>query len=252
MISVVTCYKSRTQQSLQEQNVAKTVGTEHEVIAIDGSAPAVNVAAAYNRAALAARGNLVVFIADDCFFMNELWGKALIAKFSADQGLGIAGIAGTQYLFADRSSWTAAGRPYVKGRILYHPENDEFFAVVFSADRHDTPVVVCDGCFMAVRKSLFDEYRFDEETFLGRYFYDLEFCLKVRSSASVIVTSEVTVSKRHQPVFDKGWREAGEEFLRKNWAILPASCADSVPDPGKIVPSAVVDLKGKASSRIIC
>ncbi len=252
MISIVTCCKSPTQQTLQEQNAAKTVGTEHEIIAIDGSSPTVNVAAAYNRAALAAKGDLVVFIADDCYLMNELWGTALSAKFSAAPELGIAGVAGTQYFFADKSSWTAAGRPYVKGRIVYHPENDELFAVVFSADRQDTPVVACDGCFMAVRKSLFDKCLFDEETFPGRHFYDLDFCLRAARRALVIVTSDVTVSKRHQPVFDKEWREAGEEFLRKNREILPASCADSVPDPEHFVPSVVVDLKGKVSARIIC
>ncbi len=252
MISVVTCYKSPMQQTLQERNIAKTVGMKHEYLALDGTAPSTNFAAAYNQAALHARGDLIVFLEHDCFFMNERWGGSLSAKFAADPKLGIAGVAGTQYLFADKCSWTAAGKPYVKGRIVYHLQNDDFFATVFSTEKADSPVVACDGCFMAVRKDLFSRCRFDDTTFSGQYFYDLDFCLQARGSATIIVTNGVTIKRRVQPLFDEEWRAAGEAFLRKNQALLPASCIDSVPDPARLTASSVVDLKGKISSSTIC
>jgi hypothetical protein len=252
MISVVTCYKSRTSIALQERNIAKTIGADYEYLALDGSAPATNFAAAYNDAAQRARGGLIVFIEHDCFIMNELWGASLSAKFAADPGLGIAGVAGTQYLYADKFSWTAAGKPYIKGRIVYHLENDDFFASVYSTEKNDCPVVACDGCFMAVRKELFTRLRFDEKIFTGRYFHDLDFCLQARPRSRVIVTGEVTVKRRLQPSFDEQWRAAGEAFLRKNRDVLPASCADSTPDPDHFVSSSVVDLKGRVSSTTIC
>jgi hypothetical protein len=252
MISIVTCYKNRTQQALQERNIAKTVGIEHEYLSIDGSVPSANFAAAYNEAVTRTRGDPIVFIEHDCFFMNERWGRALSAKFAADQALGIAGVAGTQYLFADKCSWTAAGRPYVKGRIVYHLQNDDFFATVFSTEKVDSPVVVCDGCFMAVRRDLFSRCRFDEQTFSGQYFYNLDFCLQARGYATIVVTNEVTIKRRVQPLYDEQWRLAGEAFLRKNQAVLPASCIDLIPDPAHIIASSVVNLKGKISSATIC
>jgi hypothetical protein len=252
MISVVTCYKSPSQQSLQESNVAKTIGIDHEYLAVDGRAPDTNFAAACNGAVLRAKGDIVVFIEHDCYCMNERWGAALAAKFSADPALGIAGIAGTQYLFADKYSWTAAGKPYVKGRIVYHLENDDFFAAVFSADTTDSPVVACDGCFMAVRRELFDAIRFDEATYHGQHFYDLDFCLQARGKASIIVTNAVTIKRRLQPLFDEAWHAAGAAFLQKNRLLLPATCAASAPDPARCIPSSVVDLKGKISTSTIC
>jgi glycosyltransferase involved in cell wall biosynthesis len=252
MISIVTCYKNWTQQVLQERNIAKTVGMEHEYLALDGSASSANFAAAYNQAVSRARGDLIVFIEHDCFFMNERWGRVLSAKFADNPALGIAGVAGTQYLYADKYSWTAAGRPYVKGRIVYHLQNDDFFAAVFSTEKVDSPVVACDGCIMAVRRDLFPVCRFDEQTFSGQYFYDLDFCLQARRSVTIIVTNEVTIKRRFQPSFNEQWRAAGEAFLRKNQALLPASCVDSVPDPEHFIASSVVNLKGKTSSATIC
>ena len=252
MISVITCCLNPTHHSIQELNIAKTIGTEHEYIVVDGSQDPPRYAAGYNGAAAGARGDILVFIDHDCYCMNVNWGAALEAKFAADPALGVAGVAGTQYLFADKYSWTAAGRPFVKGRIVYHLQNDDFFATVFSAEKGDAEVVACDGCFMAIQGDLFAKFGFDETTFIGAHFFDIDFCLQARSAARVIVTSDVTVKRRTQPVFGAHWREAGEVFLRKNKHLLPASCAPAAPDPAHIKPSAVIDLKDKATKTTIC
>jgi hypothetical protein len=252
MISVITYCRQPLADSVQERNVIKTVGTEYEYLVIDGSTGPMRTAAAYNWALAQAKGEIVVFLADDCYFMNMNWGQALWAKFAQDKHLGIVGVAGTQYLFADKHSWTAAGRPFVKGRIMYHLQNGDFFAAVFSPERADHEVVVCDGCFMAVRAPLFNMARFDEKTFDGQHFYDLDFCLQVRNKARIIVTGDVTVKKMAQPVFDDEWNSAGRVFLQKHQNVLPAACTDAVPDPEHLIPSLMVNLKGRTSPETIC
>jgi hypothetical protein len=252
MITVISYSRHPMPQSVQERNVAKTVGADHEYRMIDGSAGPLNFAAAYNWAAGQATGDIVVFIADDCCFMSMHWGQALSAKFFQDPHLGVIGVAGTQHLFRDNCSWTAAGRPFVKGRLVFHLQNDDFFAVAFSVEKGDPEVVACDGGMFAVRPEVLRQVRFDDETFAGEHFWDIDFCLRARSVGHVIVTSDITVKRMAHPVFGKEWQEAGAVFLQKNAASLPAWCAEypGAPLPGPSAP--MVNLRGKYSSDTIC
>lgn len=252
MISVISYCRHPESNAVQKGNVAKTVGAEYEYMVIDGSKGPFRIASAYNWAITQMKGDIAVFLHDDCYFMNMNWGPALAGKFAVDPRLGVAGVAGTQYLFADKHSWTAAGRPFIKGRIVYHLQNGDFFAVVFSNEKGDYDVVACDGCFMAVRADLFKSVRFDDQTFGGASFYDLDFCLQVRNRARLIITSDVTVKKRSQTVYDDEWNSAGRLFLQKHAQRLPASCAETVPDPARFVSSQMVNLKGKYSMETIC
>jgi hypothetical protein len=252
MISVISLCRHPESNAVQKGNIAKTVGTAYEYLVIDGSRGPYRVAPAYNWAIGQMKGDIAVFLHDDCYFMNMNWGPALEAKFAADPSLGVAGVAGTQHLFADKSSWTAAGRPFVKGRIVYHLQNGDFFAAVFSNEKGDHEVVACDGSCMAVRAEVFRAIRFDEQTFTGAHFYDIDFCLQLQGRNRLVVTSDMTVKKRSQPVFDDEWKKAGELFLQKHSKNLPASCAAAIPDPAKFVSSQMVNLKGKYSMETIC
>jgi hypothetical protein len=249
MISVISLCRHPESNAVQKGNVAKTAGAEYEYLVIDGSKGPYRIAPAYNWAVTRARGDLLVFILDDCYFMNMNWGVPLAAKFAADPSLGIAGVAGTQYLFADKSSWTAAGRPFVKGRIVYHLQNGDFFGAFFSNEKGDRDVVACNGCCMAVRAGLFKTLRFDEQTFQGANFYDIDFCLQARAKSRLIVTSDMTVKKRSQPVFDDEWQKDGELFLKKHAKNLPV---DTAPDPAHFLSTQMVNLKGKYSMETIC
>lgn len=240
-------------KSVQERNVAKTAGAPHEHLVIDGSQGPLRPAGAYNRAIRDAKGDIVVFIADDLYFMQLGWGATLDAKFAADPSLGVLGVAGTQHLFADKYSWTAAGRPYSKGRIVYHLQNGDFFAVVFSSEKGDREVVACDGCFLAVRADVLRTVMFDDDAFGGGHFWDLDFCLRARSAAKVVVSTDIVVKKTAQPVFDAEWHAAGTVFLRKHASSLPTACAQYPDAPLLPGPQTqMISLKGKYSMETIC
>jgi hypothetical protein len=252
MITVVTCSSHPMPQSVQERNIAKTVGAPHEYRMIDGSRGPLNFAAAYNWAAGQAVGDLIVFLADDCYFMSMNWGAALEAKFAANPDLGVVGVAGTQHLFRDKCSWTAAGRPFIKGRLVFHLQNNDFIAVAFSTEKGDYEVVVCDGGMLAVRTAVVRQVWFDEATFSGEHFWDLDFCLRARTMARVIVTSDITVKRMSQAVYGQVWQNAGAAYLQKYSATLPVWCSEypGAPLPGPSAP--MVNLRGKYSSDTIC
>jgi len=252
MITVISYCRHPMPQSVQEKNVAKTAGAEIDYRMIDGSGGPLQCAAAYNWALGQAAGDCIVFLADDCYFMSMNWAQALEAKFVGDPTLGIIGLAGTQYLFRDKYSWTAAGRPFVKGRIVYHLQNNDFFAVAFSTEKGDVDVVACDGCMLAVRADVARQVLFDDAMFTGEHFWDLDFCLRCRAFARAIVTSDITVKRREQPAYGKEWHEDGQRFLYKHASVLPAWCAEYADTPLPGPAAQIVNLQGKYSAETIC
>jgi hypothetical protein len=252
MISVITSARNPMSQTIQERNIAKTVGVDHEYLLYDNSSGAYSLASIYNQAASEAKGDFLVFIHDDVFFMKMDWGKIVEALFMKDQYLSCAGVAGTQYLFADNPSLTAAGRPFIKGRTIHDMPNGDFFAVVFSKENGTWEVVACGGLFMAMPRSLFGTIRFDETTFDKDCFHDLDICMQLHTMRyRILVTTDIVVKKRSSTVFDKTWQEYGKRFLDKWAGALPASCTDQIPDAGPRQSSQIVNLKGKYSQETI-
>ncbi|MBN2036555.1 MAG: hypothetical protein JW768_07410 [Chitinispirillaceae bacterium] len=252
MITVITLCRNPMPRSVQERNLARTAGAPYEYKVIDAGKAGLAYAAAYNWACEQLSGDLLLFLAEDCYFMSMNWAAALERKFAGDGTLGVCGIAGTQHLMRDKYSWTAAGRPFVKGRLIYHLQNSDFFAVAFSTEKADHEVVACDGGMLAARTSLVRQVGFDHETFAGEHFWDLDFCVRARKEARIVVTSDVTVKRMAQPSYSREWHEAGKAFLKKHANALPLTCADypGAPLPGPSAP--MVNLRGKYSPDTIC
>lgn len=250
MISVITCCRHPKPQSIQEKNIIKTIGAPFEYLPIDGSNHSSN-AALYNYGLTLAQGDIVVFLSDDAYSMKLNWGSILEQKFS-DPSIACVGIAGTQYIFSHTPSLTAAGRPFIKGRLVYHLQNGDFFAVVYSSEKGDDDVVACDGTFMAIRRSLFSQVCFDQNTFDGEYLADTDICMQLRKFGRIIVTTDIVFKKRSQISFDSIWHEYSNRFLKKWAGELPAYSCDSMPNPKQIVPSQCVNLQGKAPMETIC
>ncbi len=250
MISVITCCRHPSPQSIQEKNITKTVGSPCEYLPIDGTNGS-STATIWNFGISRSKGDIVVFIPEDVYFMKRDWGAVLEHKFADPKVAGI-GVAGTQYLLAGTPSLTAAGRPFIKGRVVYHLQNGDFFAVVYSQELGDFEVVACDGVFLAVRKQHLALAWFDQETFDGEHFADLDLCMQLRKCGKLFVTTDILVKKQSQMHFDRVWQEYSRRFIDKWSAELPASCVDAVPDPKHFVSSQCVNLHGKAPIETIC
>ncbi|MBN1130948.1 MAG: hypothetical protein JXA71_18305 [Chitinispirillaceae bacterium] len=255
MLSMIVCSRNDPAWTLHERNAGKTIDCPHEYIRLDNRGDgATGICAAYNRGVKQARGDILLFMHEDVFCMEPGWGRVLEAKFNADKGLGLVGVAGTQYLFADRMSWTAAGRPFLRGRVVHELDGGKTFVMTaFSLDKSDAEVVAVDGLFFAVRASLFDRIRFDETTFPGFHFYDLDLSMQVRETHRLIVTWDILVKHLSAGSPDEAWRSQGRNFLEKYRGRLPVSCTDLVPDPSKPPELGItIDLHGKASRDILC
>jgi hypothetical protein len=252
LISVIVCSKQPPSWDIHRRNAAKTAGCAHEYVRVDNSSGTRGICAAYNEGVGRAGGDILVFMHEDVFFMEPGWGGVLRAKFEADTAVGMVGVAGTQYLMKDNFMWIAAGRPFLRGRVVHELDGGRRTVLtVFSADKSDAEVVAVDGLFFAVRKELFGAIRFDDATFPGFHFYDLDICMQVRTTHTIMVTWDILLKHLSAGTMDRGWREAGLAFLKKHGASLPASCADTAPSTGERPGPMNYRLEGKVPKGII-
>lgn len=246
MISVIVCSRSDLTLDAHYRNVKRTVGVEFEYIRLDGSAGSRGICNAYNEGVASAKGDILVFAHDDVFVTAPGWGEILASKFSRDPSLGLIGVAGTQHLFNGREIWTAAGMPYLRGRVLHALDNSrQSFLTVFSSETRDDEVVAVDGLFFAVPRSMFDRVRFDEETFEKFHFHDMDICMQIRQTHKLIVTCDILVKHLSVCHTNAAWFEAAERFLLKYHDLLPVSCANRPPRAPRRGPRCFsVDVRG--------
>ena len=214
MISVIVCSAKNSGWNKHMRHIESTIGFPYEYIRIDNTTHQHSLSSAYNQGVKSAKSDLLVFVHEDVFFLTPEWGAVLWRKFINPQ-IGIVGVAGSQLLLPDKPMWVSAGSPFIHGNILHH-DGSRIILSVYSQEMMDTQVVAVDGLFMAVRKSLFHTIRFDEETFDGFHFYDLDICMQIRRTHSVIVTHDILVKHLSKGVFDKVWGRYGKKLDQKS------------------------------------
>jgi glycosyltransferase involved in cell wall biosynthesis len=252
MISVIVCARQPLSWDFHRLNVEKTIGCKYEYVRVDNTQNTMGICAAYNKGVEQAKGDLLIFIHEDCFFMELGWGNVLYSKFNVDSKLGLVGVAGTQYLTNTIGAWIAAGQPFIKGRVLHELENNtRLILTAFSWDKTDAEVVAVDGLFFAISARLFDRIRFDEGTFPGFHLYDLDICMQVRTTHKLLVTWDIMLKHLSGGTMNDQWREAGKRFLEKYKNELPVSCVNGKPDLAQYKGGMNYDLTGTIPLGII-
>jgi hypothetical protein len=234
MISIIVCSRMAAQSDLHQRNVAKTIEAPYEYVRVNNAAGQAGICRAYNLGLARAEGDIFLFMHEDAYFVHPGWGPLLVQKFAADPGLGLVGLAGTQYLFRDHPAWALAGRPFLRGRVL-HDDGVHQNLTIYSRDTADAEVVAADGLFLAIRAELFRHIRFDEAVFDRFHFYDIDICMQVRQTHKAIVTCDILLKHMSSGSFDAQWQSYGQRFTRKHFDRLPVSCCAGVPDPANRV-----------------
>jgi GT2 family glycosyltransferase len=251
-ISVVVCSCLPVEDNRHSRNIARTIGCEYEYIRIDNTNGYLGISAAYNQGAKQAKGELIVFVHEDVFFMEPGWGSTLLQKLGADPELGLIGVAGTQYLSGHSAFWPQAGRPFIRGRVIHEIEaSDKFFMTIYHREMADAEVVAVDGLFMAIRASLFEHIQFDAHTFDRFDLYDMDICMQIGRTHKLLVTWDILLKHRSDGRYKDCWREYADLFLEKYRSELPRSCVAEVPPINNPDTFECYDLKGKVSQATI-
>ena len=224
MISIIICTIKPELLSQLSRNIAETIGCPYEIIAMDNSLDNKPLCKVYNYGASRAKYEYLVFVHEDVLFKTENWGQPL-SDLLKEQETGLIGVSGAIYKSAIPSPWSAIPSEYYRTNSIQRRLSSGCFDISIikdTADSDKSQVVVLDGCFLAMRKEVWNDFRFNEEVLKGFHFYDMDISLRVGSKFKLYVQHRFVIEHLSEGSIDKLWLK--EALLVKKYfmKILPA------------------------------
>lgn len=216
MISCIVCSRRPDISNRLKENIAQTIGVEHELIIIDNSLNRYSIFSAYNEGVRCANGDILCFMHEDILFHSNEWGVCVENIFE-DDSIGIVGVLGTQFMPKTLCAWWWSG--CTVGHVLQSNRNqlggnDTF--VNGNPIEQDEDAVIVDGLWYCLRKSLFENIKYDELTFSDFHCYDHDICMQVLSSGKrVVVTSNIVIEHASEGNVGVAFLEQMRRFYAK-------------------------------------
>ncbi|WP_374948749.1 glycosyltransferase [Mucilaginibacter sp.] len=223
MISLIVCSIQPDLLQQLTENVAATVGVPYEIIATDNRNTGKGISQVYNEALVKAQYEILCFVHEDIIIQTQNWGRVLVNLFK-DTSLGLVGVAGSSYRPLTPSAWVGIGPATVFNNIIqgyqYTVSPD---TLIYANPKNQKLVnVVCvDGVWLSTTKKVASEILFDQETFKGFHFYDIDFSMSVVQKYKVAVTFEILIKHLSEGRYDSEWLKNSIKFSEKWQARLP-------------------------------
>jgi len=210
MISIIICSRTASISDELTQNINQTIGIPYELVIIDNSVNLYSIFSAYNEGVKRSKYEVLCFMHDDIIFKTNDWGISVMNRFKSSN-LGAIGVAGSPYYAILPGGWWSGGyicqSNYGEQELAYQPKQDNAL-----------PVVVLDGLWFCVRKSLFSMIRFDDTTFSGFHYYDMDISLQIQQKGYKLL-SVYDISIQHSSgKLDTIWLN-NALLLQKKWEI---------------------------------
>jgi GT2 family glycosyltransferase len=174
MISIIICSRTASISDELTKNIDQTIGIPYELVVIDNSENLYSIFSAYNEGVKRSKYEVLCFMHDDIIFKTKDWGMKVMNRFNSPK-LGAIGVAGSPYYAILPGAWWSGGyicqSIYGEQELAYESKQDNAL-----------PVVVLDGLWFCVRKSLFSMIRFDDITFSGFHYYDMDISLQIQQN----------------------------------------------------------------------
>ncbi|HYT46225.1 MAG TPA: glycosyltransferase [Methylomirabilota bacterium] len=226
MISFITISQSDEKVGALNQNLELVFGRSSpwELLVADGSE--LDIFQGFNKMAAEANGDNLIFLHDDVRLLcnRECFDKPF--ELLSKPFTGIIGAAGTVYMPADGCWWKA---PHTDCRgAVYHPsKTDTIFGVHLNAWPHMTArfgeTLICDGVLLMCSKRTFNKLEgFDEGTFKGFHFYDIDISLRAHLHGLQNYVAPIPVLHNSYGFTNENWEENRLRFISKHKKILPA------------------------------
>lgn len=209
---IISSYQEHFYTAL-EKNIAETIGIPYEIIKIDNP-NLMGICEAYNIGASQAQFDYLIFIHEDILFHTKDWGQLLINHLEKEN-TGVVGVAGSNYVPKAPHGWFIFDEKYnFKNYIQNNKEktNPETKLMKHSFVR----VFGLDGVFLAVKKSVYQEFLFDESVIKGFHGYDLDFSLRVATRYHNYVINDVLIEHFSKGNPDKKWFDNNILIREKN------------------------------------
>jgi GT2 family glycosyltransferase len=197
MISIIICSRTASISDELIQNIDQTIGIAYELVIIDNSNNIYSIFSAYNEGVKRSKYEVLCFMHDDINFKTNDWGINVLNRFNAPK-IGAIGVAGSPYYAILPGAWWSGGyicqSIYGEKELAYQTKNDNAL-----------PVVVLDGLWFCVKKSLFSMIRFDDTTFNGFHFYDIDISLQIQQKGYKILSVYDILIQHSSGKLDTTW-----------------------------------------------
>jgi GT2 family glycosyltransferase len=232
VLSIIICSRDQAMFERCARNIARTIGTAHEIIRINNEQNTYGICAAYNEGMRSAQGELLLFLHEDVLFIARDWGLLVHEAFKQADVVGV-GIAGSAILAKD-NSWFRAGQPHIHGHVIHPHDAQADKEVYFAPDDLPADVVVLDGVFIAARAEDARALGFDEERFPKFDFYDVDFTLRLAQRGRILAVPRILLKHFSRRDFDADYF-SNPSFQEKHGRVLPYKLRPELVERGDVV-----------------
>lgn len=224
---IVSTYNSKNFSNF-EDSVRETIGkVNFEIIKIENHGK-FGLCEAYNIGAAKSKFANLLFVHDDVEFLTMNWGSRLLLHLNK-QNVGVIGVAGSIFKTKMLSGWyqnPINGKIFTRANIIqsfkYSSNSDQKFYVNPNNSIFEE-VVVIDGVFMAVKKSIWSEIKFDEKLLKNYHGYDLDFSLGAAKKYKNYVCYDILLKHLSEGSPDLSWESEINKVHNKWKNFLPYS-----------------------------
>lgn len=220
MISIVLCSRREDIPEQLKENIRQTAGVEYEIVCIGNPDGRYSIFQAYNEGVRRAKGELICFMHDDVLFRTEGWVDTIASHFQAHGDVGLIGFAGTHFLSSAALYWMDS--PFISEHNLTNDHGtviECFHENYFEPESPLADVVAVDGFCFFVRRELFSQIRFDDQTYTGFHAYDMDICMQVLQAGYRVAVCRDIVTEHFWSEKDAA-SKAGYELLEKNLELF--------------------------------
>jgi hypothetical protein len=209
-ISVVVCSRDEAKgRRIRAHYETLFAGRDFEIIQIYDAR---SLCEAYNRGFARTSGEVVIFSHDDIEIVSDDFASRLVRHLSSSD---LAGVVGTTQLAG--TSWIAAGWPRLHGCIVHPSQSGPGLAFDCYGPRPRDPIQAVDGVLIAANRRVCETIRFDEATFDGFHFYDLDFSHRAfLEGFRIAIAWDVLLLHNSVGRSDGNWHKYAQLFLAKH------------------------------------
>ncbi len=228
MISIIICSASPERLQKVIENIDRTIGCEHEFVAIDNREKKWPITKVYNYAAERSKYPYLFFVHEDIQFHSHNWGVFIEQKLQ-EPDCGAIGFAGSAMRFPQYSGWWEHGWPEYGTTYYYQRVNNrtEFRVQNSCLEVPFKRVLVLDGLGFFVRRNVWEKHPFDEELLKGFHCYDIDFTLQLainKYKNYVCCSNQVLIEHFSFGNYTDDWYSSTIKMHREKWnKFLPLS-----------------------------
>lgn len=235
MISIIICSRTPNISQSLKNNIAKTIGVEYELIAIDNSKNEYSIFSAYNEGVRRSKGDILCFMHEDILYHTNGWGEKVINHFQ-NTNVGLISIVGTHFLPKTATGWywtrvNSGGCIQRTYSLNKKYETEQHIDKRLMQGQESIEAVAVDGMWFCIRKELFEKIAFDEVTFKGFHCYDLDICLQIRNIGyTVLIIADVVLEHFSLGSWTPEWSENTQLLFEKWKQELPQVAGVEISD----------------------